>query len=161
MARLPVIERMRSGFPIPLLDDQSQSVESRMFHVFPGQVAVVRAYGFMPYKERVDDTETQVTQVACLQSVIFEESALPDYDSCQGLIVDFSKYKGQVKELDYVYLDGCGVEVSACNNHILINIPGSYRFVLNDETAVGMARIYVTIMDRGVYTWESKLFVGE
>lgn len=153
---------------VPLFTEKSTDMASQFFHVSPGNIVQAQAFGFCKYKYRVDDTELQVPQVACLQQALFEEKVFLNAEQdrtdqkCHCPQVYSLKQLGSaVLALEQVYLNGCALAISACCNNILINIPGTYRFVMNDETALGNARVFLRTFTREEFPWPSKFFIGE
>ena len=60
---------------VPLFTETSVAIDSPFFHVFPGDIALIQAFGFMDYKERADKTELQVPQVACLEMLLSRKAS--------------------------------------------------------------------------------------
>lgn len=138
----------------PLFDERSTKLESRYFRVFPGEVAVIQAFGFAEYKTPVPG-EFKAHQAVCLEQVLFKVEPLPEKPcgTCGGGIIDITKHKGEVLAYETVRSNGCGVSMDLCNNILLWNIPGSYRFVLNDQSAIGQVRIYLRIITKDEFPW--------
>lgn len=149
------------SIPVPLYTETSVDVISKFFHIFPGEIALIQAFGFMDYKSREGNEQQQVPQVACLEMILFKAEPFTERDQCSCPALDLSKYQSQILAVETLRANGCTYELSKCNNIMLLNIPGSYRFVMNDATAVGNARAYLRIMSKAEFTWDSKLFVGE
>lgn len=148
---------------VPIFTEKSQSVQSPFFYVSPGTIVQAQAFGFVTFASRMDNTERRVPQVACLEQVLFKEGVRLDgtTDDCHCTkIYDLSRFTTEVLECEEVMLNGCGVNLSACKNQILINLPGAYRFVLNDQTAIGNARIYLRTYSSAEFPWNSSLFIG-
>lgn len=130
---------------VPLVTEHSETVESPFFWVFPGEIVIAQAFGFACSAAREDTTERLVPQEACLQMVLFKESRpAPPPDGCPCVrVYSLKKVTAKVIAIDDVMLDGCCVCLSARGNLMLINVPGAYRFVLNDASALGSARIFL------------------
>ena len=143
-----------------LYDEGYTALEGRVFTVFPGEIAVIQGFGFMDYKSRMDNSTLLVPQVACLEMILFKENKLPDYINCFTNPVDFSTIKGEVLAIENVRMNGCDVKLSRCDNVIMINVPGTYRFFMDDPTTMGNVRIYMRTMSKDEYIWNSKLFIG-
>lgn len=130
---------------VPLVTEHSEAVESPFFWVFPGEIVMAQAFGFACHAAREDSSERLVPQEACLQMVLFKEvrPELPP-DGCPCVkVYNLKRITSKVIAIDDVMLDGCCVCLSASNNLMLINVPGAYRFVLNDASALGAARIFL------------------
>lgn len=145
--------------PIPLFDELSVEEQGGVFVVLPREIAILRAFGFQDFVDRVDSSTARTEQSACLEMLLFKETPLPRKESGCGGIIDFNKYRGKLMAAEQVRIDGCSVGISKCNNLILWNIPGSYRFIMNDKTAVGEARIYLQIISKDEFPWNSNVFV--
>lgn len=147
-----------------LFSEKSSSAESPCFYVAPGFVVQAMAFGFMDKASRADKSELQVPQAACLQQVLFAEDVKWDVpepaDGCSCAPKIYNRTT-KIIAVEDVYINGCCCTLSACNNHMLINIPGSYRFMLNDLTALGVVRVFLRMYSRDEFPWQSRLFVGE
>ena len=75
--------------------------------------------------------------------------------------MDLRQYQTHLLSKETMRMNGCTFEISKCNNTMLLNIPGSYRFVMNDATAIGNARIYLRVFTKEEFPWDSKFFIGE
>jgi len=150
-----------------LFDTNSKSVESPFFTVLPGHIIQVQAFGFQDYVERTDDSERKVKQVACLQQVLFTENVRDTLDAAIGkgncdcvMHGTLDKYVTSVEAYEELLMDGCSPSIDSCNNQMLINLPGVYRFVLNDQNALGVVRIYIHEISATDFPWQSKLFIA-
>lgn len=146
-------------FPRPIFDESSVEAQSGPFVVHPGEVAIIRAFDFADYADRVDTSTTRVSQSACLEMLLFKENELPESSGCRGDFLDWNAFAGLPLAAEKVRVGGCAVSISKCHNLLLLNVPGTYRFTMNDDTAVGNARIYVQIISKTEYPWDSDLFV--
>lgn len=146
---------------VPLFSESSLAVESPFFTVFPGEVAHLQAYGFMDEKVRTDNTELRVSQKACLEMVLFKEEIVGKRDGSACPIMDLKRFKSKVLAIETMRLNNKTFSLSKCNNTMLINIPGAYRFVMNDASSLGNARIYLRIFSHEEFPWDSKFFIGE
>lgn len=146
---------------VPIMTETSLSVESPFFHVFLGEVAIIQAFGFKDYKERADKSELLVPQVACLEMLLFKEGVIPKRKAETCPVWDLRQYQTQLLAKETMRHNDCTYELSKCNNIMLLHIPGSYRFILNDQTAVGDARIYLRIVTKDEFPWDSKFLLGE
>lgn len=150
---------------VPLFTELSTGVESPFFYVAPGEVVQVMAFDFVQNKAR-ENNEREVPLVACLEQVLFKETVkIQSYDGKRGTtanrIMSLKDYATDVLAIETVQHNGCGFTLSSCNNLMLINIPGNYRFVLNDMTALGTARIYLRVFTKDEFPWNSKFMIGE
>ena len=147
----------------PLFTDKSTSVYSPFFYVFPGYVVQALAFGFLEKATRSGREERQVPQMACLeQALLYEdvkvEMAPTDKKSCP--CPKLYNLSTEVLEVEELNVNGCSFSLSACNNQMLINLPGTYRFVLNDQTALGVARVYLRMYSKDDFPWTSQLLIG-
>lgn len=149
------------NYPVPLYDEHSVAIESAFFYLNPGEVAIIQAFGFMDYKERPDTTTTLQAQQACLEMLLFKEGVLPPRQECGGAALDFNEYAGNLLAKEQVMSGGCAWTISKCDNIKLLDVPGSYRFIMNDSTAVGNARVFVRILSEVAFQRNSKLYMGE
>lgn len=148
------------SIPVPLFTEMSVEVGSPFFHIFPGEVALVQGFGFQQYKTRVDNTERQVPQVACLEMLIFKEGVHMSRPAGTCAIMDLEHYKTELLAMETMRLNGCTYSISKKNNVMLLNIPGSYRFVMNDDTALGNARIFLRVFTKIEFPWNSPFLIG-
>lgn len=149
------------SFPVPLFDENSLSLQGDFFHVFPGEVAQIQAFGFADWKSREDSSTRQVPQVACLEMILFKEVVIPDNtDGDCTHIYSLDRFKSAVLAIETVRRNGCTFSVSKCDNMLLLNLPGSYRFVMNDLSALGTARIYFRVFNKDSFPWNSKFLIG-
>lgn len=152
------------SLPTPIFNPLSTSVESPIFFVEPGEIAQVQAFGFACRKAKLSESERSVRQVATLEQIMFKE-AIKDVATTvvQGSCTCTKLYNKTTEILatEPVILCGDCVQLSASNNHILINTPGAYRFVLNDVTALTNVQVFVRTFTHNEFPWDSKLFIGE
>lgn len=146
-------------FPNPIFDESSVEIYSGPFVINPGEVAIIRAFDFADYADRVDTTTARVSQSACLEMLLFKENPLPLSPGCQGAFLNWNDFVGLPLAVEKVRVGGCAVSISKCHNLLLFNVPGTYRFTMNDDTAVGEARIYIQIISKTEYPWDSHLFI--
>lgn len=150
---------------VPLFTETSTGVESPFFYVAPGEIVQAMAFDFLEKKSR-DYNEREVPQVACLEQVLFKETVkLQGFDTKRGIsanrVLSLKDYISEVLAIETVHLHGQCFSLSSCNNMMLINTPGNYRFVLNDMTALGTARIYLRVFTKDEFPWSSKFMIGE
>ena len=149
---------------IPLFTEKSKSVESPFFHIFPGSVVVARAFDFDCTRTPMSEDEFTNTPVkACLEQVMFRED-FDDDPSGQNrgiTVYDMKFYVTKLLAISPVVKNGCQLSLSADDTVMLLNVPGSYRFVLNDQASVGNARIYLQSFSHEEFPWNSKFFMGE
>lgn len=146
--------------PVPLFTEMSVETGSPFFHVFPGEVALIQGFGFQPYKTRLDSSERQVSQTACLEMIIFKEGVHISRDATMCTVMDLEHYKTEILAIETMRMCGCTYSISRKNNIMLLNIPGSYRFVMNDDAALGNARIFLRIFTKEEFPWDSPFFIG-
>lgn len=145
--------------PIPIFNENSVDTFGNLLVVEPGEIAIVRAFGFVDYAERNDNTTAKMPQSACLEMLLFKENALPKRQDCHMRVLNFNDYVGFLMAAEKVRVGGCAVSISKCHNLMLLNIPGVYRFIMNDITAVGNARIFYQIISDEEFPWDSDLFI--
>lgn len=143
-----------------IFDEHSSSVSSTPIYIAQGDIGIFQAFGFADYREPNTDDEAEVPQLACVNMLLLKEADLPGFEYCTSSTIDLSKYVGQVMVEETLSSDDCRFSLSACNNFMMINIPGSYRFVLNDDAAVGVVKIYWRTMPKDVFRWDSRFFMG-
>ena len=147
---------------VPLFSENSVTVESPFFHIFPGEIAQIQGFGFAGHKDRYDAGLLQVPQVACLESLLFKETFHPVRDGANNSpIMDLGQYKAELLARETMRRNDCTFSISKCNNTMLLNIPGSYCFTMNDVTALGNAHLYLRIFTKDEFPWNSKFFIGE
>lgn len=146
---------------VPLFTETSVAKDSPFFTIVPGEIALLQAFGFAEHKYRESNAELQVPQVACLEMLLFEEGVLPKHQFGQCQLYSLHQYYAKLIAREIMYRDGCVYSLSSCNNIMLVNIPGSYCLTMNDETAVGQARVYLHVFTHEEFPWHSKFFIGE
>lgn len=152
------------SIPTALFHAKSSNVESPIFFVDPGEVVQVLGFGFACQRAKLDDTERAVPQVAYLEQIIFKEANIEHATTVvQGKCCCTKLYDKATEILatSEVMLCGNCVMLSASNNHMLINSPGAYRFVLNDVTALTNVQVFIRTFSMHEFPWNSKLFIGE
>lgn len=152
-----------------LFDEKSKEEYSPYFAVPTNGLVVIQAFGF------VGETEGQVTvevdgvvytttqkfeQGACVHMALFMDPGLPPTEPCQGGIIDLSKYAGVLKIEEIVMKDDCPWQITACNNIVLLDLPGQYRLKLNDPAAVGIVRVYARFLSKNDFKANSLLYLG-
>lgn len=146
---------------VPLFTELSTAVESPFFTVIPGEIAMLQAFGFAEYRSRASSAELQVPQVACLEMLLFAEGVLPPREPGTCPLYSLKDYYTKVLARETMQRDKCSFSLSSCNNIMLINIPGSYCLTMEDETALGHARVYLRTFTHEEFPWDSKFFIGE
>lgn len=146
---------------VPLFTELSTSVDSPFFTIVPGEIAMLQAFGFAEYKSRASKAELLVPQVACLEMLLFEEGVLPPHQFGDCTLYSLNDFYTKVLARETLQRNGCSYELSSCNNIMLLNIPGSYCLTMNDETALGQARVYLRVFTHEEFPWDSKFFIGE
>lgn len=141
------------ALPTPLYTEKSQSVESPVFFVTPGEIVLIQAFDFASAKVKVDEHDLGGAQLAKLQQILFKEEV-------DETVQDLRRFNAEVLAINDVLIDGCCITVCKENNVMLINVPGAYRFVLNDPTAVGTARLYFRTFTKDEFPW-SKAMIGD
>lgn len=151
------------SIPSIFFDEHSKSVESPVFVVDPGDVVQLMAFNFVCQRTKVDEGERSVPLVAKLQQIIFKETLdrAAKKKSTTSCGSDFIVNNAEITAVDDVQICGNCVMLSASNNILLINVPGAYRLVLNDTTALGTARVFGKKYTYNEYIWNSQLFMGE
>lgn len=125
-----------------LFDDASTNVYSRAFIVSPGGIAVLSAWGFSLYAKAIPGSVPKNTpQLAIVQKMAFDKGIYPNGNAC-------GNDDGLISEPKYSYVEDvtkCGLwSLSACNNIVVLSLPGTYRLQLNDEAAIGNVFISLT-----------------
>lgn len=144
--------------PRVLMDELYQDIYSDIFTVMPGQIVIVRGFGFVEHTSE----RPIIDQHACLHMMLFKDVKLPEFNGCSMPLFKLEDYPGVLLVEDEIRtFGGCTWKLSKCHNVILIDIPGSYRFVLNDPNAVGYVRIYANEFTHNEFPRYSNLFVGE
>lgn len=146
---------------LPLFTELSVKLDGTFFHVFPGEIAMIQAFGFMSQKSRADKSEQAVQQVACLEMLMFKEGFIERPNDTRCRIYDLDQYRTELLAREVVRINGCPVRISKSNNLLLLNIPGSYCFHMDDPTALGQVRIYLRKFSKDEFPWNSKFFIGE
>ena len=150
-----------------LMDENTKEIESQCFSVTPGTIVEVLGFGFADEAMKIDIKERTIPQAAYLEQLLFRESVRnPRLEHVQEIregvtIYTLDDFYASIKEHDFVRVNGCCQSISKCNNIMLIAVPGDYRFVLNDESAIGTVRLYMRVYNKDEYPWGAKLFLSE
>jgi len=133
----------------PLWLPTTATVESERFGLAPGYVALFYAVGFEPYRNAAPTDQVRMEQKACLQRII------TNYETPQAAIcTPCAVYPPQNEVPDFEFVidiegAGCDWSVSMCRNFAILGVPGYWQFVLNDPEAVGVANIYMDVVETG------------
>lgn len=122
---------------VVIFDQDSSSLFSKVFTVFPGTYLLISGFGFDKYQGEVPEGKPKQTQKAIVQKLGFAGGIFPDgMCPCGDKIPDLS-----LVDVPYKYVEDvtqCGLwHISACQNLVLLSVPGSYRLRLNDSSALG------------------------
>ena len=148
--------------PKALFHCLSKSVESPLFYIQPGEVLQAQAFGFACSRTKLDDSERAVPQVAYLEQVMLDEALMDSTENknnccCTKLYDKTTK----IIAAEEVMICGHCVMLSANNNQLLLDLPGVYRFVLNDVTALTNVQIFLRTFTKQEFDRNSSLFIGE
>jgi hypothetical protein len=147
--------------PFALFDDKSVSAMSAPFRLLPGHVAEFSAFNFSQFLVQPDADRARVYQGACLHQIHYTSKPLPEYVPCSGVIPDFSQL-GKILVEGPVFVNGCHWSLDACNTLRRLDLPGVYRFILNDPVAAGVVQIYMRVYTTGEITsGNSTVYFGE
>ena len=148
--------------PQALFHGTSKSVESPLFYIQPGEVLQAQAFGFACSKAKLDSQERTVPQVAYLEQVMLDE-ALVDSTENKNKCCCTKLYDRATKIIATEQVTICGhcVMLSAKHNQLLLDLPGVYRFVLNDVTALTNVQIFLRTFTKQEFDRNSSLFIGE
>jgi hypothetical protein len=153
-----------AAVPYPVFSENSSERASQVFYVNKGWHAEFLALNFASRLVRPDPQRPMVNQAACLYRVLYKEFVLPepDKDQCGGGILDLTRYRPEILAEVPLITAGCPWSLSYCDNYRQLDIPGTYRFVLNDPEAAGVVSIYM--MAHPLPAWSlrpSRLYYGE
>lgn len=133
---------------IPLWLPDNNTLDSSVFRICPGQVALLVATGFKRYKVRTDPAAFQSPHLACFHRVIVDYEtklvgSLEPRTTCDYL---YEITQTLTHEIDTVlWSNGCLMSIGGCNNIKLFAIPGSYYLRLNDVTSLGEAQVWIDL----------------
>lgn len=133
---------------IPMWQPTNDTPDSLVFTLRANEVALLVATGFARYRTRTTVTEMRSPQFACLHRLIFEYNAdtpvaLEPCTCCDFLYEHNPEWAIVFDEP--VQLNGCVLGLSKCHNTMLLGVPGSYYFHLNDTTAIGRAQVWIDV----------------
>lgn len=140
---------------IPMWQDGNNTLDSLVFTLRPGEVALVVATGFAKHRTRTTDTEFDSPQIACLHRIILEPNLTSgvvalEPCSCCDFAYEFNPRAELVVVYDEpVYVNGRVFGLSKCDNTQVLALPGTYYFHLNDTTAIGNAQIWIDVFKPG------------
>lgn len=127
----------------PLWGPKNLTQHSSVFHIRPGEVAMLVASGMEKYKFRAEN-EPQTRQTFCILRV------LADYDTVQPAGITAGSYCDPVFDMTTVQSDviyvSTGWKLTCGDNTRFIGLPGSYQLELNDATAIGTAQVWLDIL---------------
>lgn len=139
---------------IPMWQPKNDTLDSLVFTLNAGEVALLVATGFDKHRTRTTDSEFTSLQQACLHRLIFECNPIPSVMlepcSCCDYMYELTGNKLSVVYDEPVMRNGCFISLSKCNNTMLLALPGSYYFHLNDTTAIGKAQIWIDVFKSDV-----------
>lgn len=125
-----------------LFDENTDQVYSPGFVVAPGVVAVIRAWGFTKAKKNPNPGEPKSNiAMAEIEQLYFGEIGQPGMDQCHGDISDLIPSIDIGTVFAETVTQGGLWSISACNNLVVISVPGAYRLVLNDPGHLGQVKI--------------------
>lgn len=132
---------------IPLWEDGNNTPDSFVFTLKAGEVALLTASGFAARRVKTSASEMDGPQMACLRRLIFdcipgEVVALEPCSYCDFMFAQGDMTKSIACD-EAVNVNGNALGLSLCNNTLLLALPGSYYFHLNDTTAIGQAQIWI------------------
>lgn len=145
--------------PYVLFGENSQCIYSPAFVVYPGEVLKFIAYGFSKYRIAQDPEKPKLLQVACLESLVY--AGEDTFDNCPAANGIWEIDPGRLIESELVYINDCAWSLSTCNNLAFLDIPGTYRLLLNDPGAVGFVRVYLWRYKLSVLNWAGRVFWGK
>lgn len=122
--------------------------DSLAFTVRIGETALLVASGFKRLRTCTSATEMQSKQFACLHRLIFEYSAerpvALEPCTCCDYMYEHSSFSSIIYD-EPVMVNGKFLGLSKCDNTMLLALPGTYYFHLNDTTAIGTAQVWIEI----------------
>jgi hypothetical protein len=122
---------------LTLFDGDSKSQYSETFYLVPGWWGLLTAHGFNPDPVVVDPAEPKTLQMACVTRLrmLYDERFVKTECGCG---YGREMYPGMVGFFeDPVVVRGCPWTLSACDTIRVLTVPGLYRLILNDPSAVG------------------------
>ena len=150
-----------AGAPYALFDENSISAESIPFFISPGMLAEFMLFDLSDEPRQLEPGTFKVCPAVCLNQLVLGEGVeLPQPSLCDGLIVDLSKYPGVILAEGPIKTDCCQWSLSSGDNRRFLDIPGTYRFVLNDLTLAGWFRLYMRAWPKSDFNRPSGLFFG-
>lgn len=122
---------------IELFNEDSKSVESPVFSVGVGTYVILSAYNFAKQQEDYPPENARKAQMAIVQKLGFVGGRMPSGLACE----EFVPIADRELDIDYTYKEDvtqCGLwNLSACQNLVILSVPGAYQLRLNDQSAVG------------------------
>lgn len=137
---------------IPMWQPTNDTPDSLVFTLRTGEVALLVATGFAKKRTKTTATEFDSAQLACLHRLIFEHN--PDNIialepcTCCDFMYEFNSRSSVVYD-EPVRVNGKTLGLSKCDNTMLLALPGSYYFHLNDTTAIGKAQVWIDVYKSG------------
>lgn len=133
---------------IPMWQPTNNTPDSLVFTLRNNEVAMLIATGFAKKRARTTYSEFDSPQFACLHRLVFEynpkKPVVLEPCTCCDYMFEFSDEWSTVYD-EPVYVNGCSMGLSKCNNTMVLALPGSYYFHLNDTTAIGKAQVWIEV----------------
>ncbi|MDR1872026.1 MAG: hypothetical protein LBS60_08965 [Deltaproteobacteria bacterium] len=143
-----------------LFDDKSLEQSSELFYITSGWFGVLSAYGFLDISVPIDPDLPWTKQRACLNQVELGNVIIPEDRPCGVINKAGSNSYVEIIAEGPLALHGCPWHLSACHNKAILDIPGTYRLILNDPVAAGSVQIYLKVYPLNSLSKNSALSIG-
>jgi hypothetical protein len=131
------------GQLIELFNTTTFRQDSELFYITRGWFAVLYAFGFDPIPVEIDPDFPRTAQRACLNYVLTRAETVYEDLPCGVFLEVGANTRVDIIAETPVLTGGCAWHMSACDNMKILDLPGLYRFVLNDPAAAGSVQIYL------------------
>lgn len=130
----------------PLWAKGNDTMYSSVFTVIPGTMVTLLAVGLEQFAYRQDSRTALDQQRVCIARVVHEH--VPGsgvikkgpQNTCGCFVYAMPPDVKVIEET--IRMGDCPLQLSTCNNFLVLTIPGSYRLHFNDETMIGVTQVY-------------------
>lgn len=140
----------------PLWDVTNNTMFSSIFNVPEGKACILFATGLEGDKVKATDTEFTTPQTFCVHKLLLaSQVAFSRTATCEWIA---NPLNAEIIADEVVDVCGCW-EMTQDRNIAIIGLPGVYRLALNDNTMVGVAQVYASLVAlQDLHYGTSKLF---
>lgn len=150
---------MFPGFhsPLTLFDKNSKSVDSMYFYVPVDLTAQLLSFGFT---DRTADDDRKPQKAEVFVAITDEPEQSRSHQQCGDSFFQNGRQPIIIDESPIMSPNCECWNLSACYPIRLLDIPGTYKLVLNDSTALSVVHIYLKFWPKAQMNHNSSLYFG-